>query len=158
MAIQVTEQEMELILKDAIDALFIPHFMALGMNASGQWKNNVEARGNTIWGMDYTEYLANGRSPNSNQSPEALKAWVGWAGSTIIAQWVKDKGLNLNPYAVAQNIARKGTTWKQKGGSDLLEFLNSKPFLDFIQNRIVEKLGENIRSKLYIDTKLAFTR
>src|SRR5690606_39016092 len=99
----------EEVLNEAINKLYIPHFEKLGMNASGQWKNNVEAMGTAIWGMDYTEYLAKGRSANSDQSPEAIKAWVGWAGSTLIKQWLNDKGLNLNPYAVAQNIARKGT-------------------------------------------------
>lgn len=149
---------MEEILDRAITVLYVPHFMALGMNASGQWREAVEARGKTIWGMDYTEYLAEGRGANQDQSPESIKAWVGWAGSTVIAQWVKDKGLNLNPYAVAQNIARRGTTWKQKGGSDLLKFLNSKPFLDFLAKGISEKLGQNIRDQLFIDTKLAFQR
>lgn len=90
----------------------------LGLRASGNWANTLEqfndvtARGYHIGikGERYTGALENGRSRNSNQSPEALEAWVGWAGSTILAQWVEDKGLNINPFAVAWNIARNGWT------------------------------------------------
>lgn len=65
---------------------------------------------------------------------------------------------HLNPYAVAQNIARKGTTWKEKGGSDIVEFLNSKEFLDFIRREVAEKLNEKVQEDLFILTKLAFQR
>lgn len=159
MAANITPIEMEEILERAIDTLYIPHFEKLGMNASGQWKNKVEARGTEIWGMDYTEFLAKGRGANHDQSPEALKAWVGKAARSWVPQWLKDKGLtHLNPYAVAQNIARKGTTWKEKGGSDIVEFLNSKEFLDFIRREVAEKLNEKVQEDLFILTKLAFQR
>lgn len=84
MAANITPIEMEEILERAIDTLYIPHFEKLGMNASGQWKNKVEARGTEIWGMDYTEFLAKGRGANHDQSPEALKAWVGKAARSWV--------------------------------------------------------------------------
>ena len=52
--------------------------------------------------------MQNGRRPNKNQDKSALKRWVGWAGSTFLDQWAKDKGLLINPFAVAWKIARKG--------------------------------------------------
>lgn len=151
--VEITNDELQTILTEAIDALYIPHFMQLGMNASGKWKDTVEARGNEIWGQDYTEFLANGRGANHDQSPEAIKAWVGWAARSWIPVWLKDKGLNLNPYAVAQNIARKGT---KRGSSDLLDFLNSRDFLDFVGERIAELLAINIQKDLFIQANLAF--
>lgn len=94
------------------------NYNRLGLKASGLWEQSLQQfvdvtnDGYTIGikGQDYTEQLENGRRPNRNQSPEAIKAWVGWAGSTILAEWVQNKGLNLNPYAVAWGIARNGWT------------------------------------------------
>jgi hypothetical protein len=84
--------------------------------ASGKWGETLtdEIKDTNIGfqiilsGQRYTGALIDGRLPNENQTPESIKAWVGWAGSTFIAQWVKDKGLTLNPYAVASNIATQG--------------------------------------------------
>jgi len=103
------------------------NYIKLGLKASGDWGNSLESKSEVtsttinakILANDYTEQLENGRQPNKNQSPEALKAWVGWAGSTFLDKWVKDKGINVNPYAVAWKIAREG--WKvpnryNKGG------------------------------------------
>lgn len=94
----------------------INNYLSLGLKASGKWADSLEPFQNEtsngynlgMLGQDYTEYLEQGRPPNENQGEEALKAWVGWAGSTFIAQWVKDKNININPFAVAWKIARKG--------------------------------------------------
>jgi hypothetical protein len=96
----------------------IQNYDALGLRASGNWANQLEVKPATtgpdikagILGADYTEQLENGRRPNQNSSEEAIKAWVGWAGNTIIKQWVEDKGLDISPFAVAYKIAREG--WK----------------------------------------------
>ena len=94
----------------------INNYLNLGLKASGKWADSLEPFQNEtsngynlgMLGQDYTEYLEQGRPPNEDQGEEALRAWVGWAGSTFLAQWVKDKGLPHNPFAVAWKIARKG--------------------------------------------------
>lgn len=131
----IPETEIERIITEVINLFLIPKFRELGMPASGEWEQNVHARRNEIWGRDYTEYLALGRGPNNDQSPEALKAWVGWAGSTILAQWVQDKGLDLNPYAVAWKIAREGTSYYPQG-TDLLEVLESQEVAEYITDQL----------------------
>ena len=96
----------------------IQNYLTLGLKASGQWANSLESfqkKTGTgynlgMLGENYTEFLELGRLPNKNQGEKALRAWVGWAGSTFLKQWVKDKGLTHNPFAVAWKIARKG--WK----------------------------------------------
>jgi hypothetical protein len=88
----------------------------LGLRASGRWAKSLEPfqrrEGGTIklgiLGENYTDYIENGRGPNKDQTEEGLKAWVGWAGSTFLDQWVKDKQVNLNPFAVAWKKAREG--------------------------------------------------
>ena len=94
----------------------IDNYLTLGLRASGKWSESLESFQSKIGnshnlgmiGQDYTEYLELGRLPNKNQGEEALRAWVGWAGSTFLKQWVKDKGLPHNPFAVAWKIARSG--------------------------------------------------
>ena len=56
----------------------------------------------------YAGVMLFGRRPNFNQDPKAIKRFVGFAGSTFLKDWVKNKGLSINPYAVAYKIARKG--------------------------------------------------
>lgn len=133
--INISEAEIERIITDVINLFLIPKFRELGMPASGEWEQNVHARTNEIWGRDYTEYLVQGRPPNQDQSPERMKAWVGWAGSTILKDWVQAKGLNINPYAVAWKIAREGTEYYPEG-TDLLEVLESQEVTDYIAKEI----------------------
>jgi len=100
----------------SVRVALITNYDKLGLRASGKWvktlqpfntrKNNKINLG--ILGQDYTFWLENGRRKNQDQTPEGLKAWVGWAGSTFLKQWVQDKQIDLNPYAVAWSIARKG--------------------------------------------------
>lgn len=135
MDIQVPQEEIERIITDVINMFLIPKFRELGMPASGEWEQNVHARDNEIWGRDYTEYLAQGRPPNTDQDPEALKRWVGWAGSTFLNDWVQDKGLTINPFAVAYKIAREGTDYYPQG-TDLLEVLESQEVNDYIAKEV----------------------
>lgn len=94
----------------------INNYNQLNLRASGKWptllKGEVIERPDGIrvlmQGADYSQQMIKGRGQNTNQSPEAIRAWVGYAGSTFLAQWVKDKGLNMSPFAVAYEIARKG--------------------------------------------------
>jgi hypothetical protein len=64
----------------------------------------------TIYGGRQIEMMISGRAANRDQSPEALKAFVGFAGSTFLKKWVADKGLTISPFAVAYKIAREGVT------------------------------------------------
>lgn len=148
--------EFETILSEVNELYFKPKFMALGMNASGEWVQNLEARKDEIWGRDYSEYLALGRTPNKDQSPEAVRRWVGWAGSTFLDKWVKDKGLSLNPYAVAYKIAREGTSYYPQG-TDLLEVLSSDEVGDYINKRLSEKLAPIIAEEIKLKIKIAFS-
>jgi len=97
----------------------------LGMKASGDWiaslESDISDKEASILANDYTTYLVNGREPNKKQTHKELVAWAVWAGNTFIKDWVKSKGLNLNPIGVAYNIAKKGTKYHQQGGTDLIE-------------------------------------
>lgn len=127
--------------------LLINKYDALGLRASGQWAQSLEDKAEldntgilaTMTGEDYTGAIAYGRSPNQDQSEAAIKSWVGWAGSTFLADWVKDKGLSISPYAVAYKIARQG--WEvpnahNRGG--LLDEVVNEKRIQILKDRLGE--------------------
>ena len=157
----LTDEDVAAVLQGVIDEFLIPKFKELNMNASGKWIASLETERRAhnvgvIRGIDYSYYLAKGRGANQDQSPEALRAWAVWAGNTFIKDWVRNKGLAADPIAVAYNIAKKGTSWKRKGGSDLLEVLESpevqkyvaERFKMIITPRVAEEMRRNITETL----------
>jgi hypothetical protein len=137
----LTDEDVAAVLQGVIDEFLIPKFKELNMNASGKWIASLETerRGTNegvIRGIDYSYYLVNGRGANKDQSLEGLRKWAVWAGNTFIKDWVQAKGLTANPIAVAMSIAKKGTTWKRKGGSDLLEVLETPEVQRYVAERI----------------------
>lgn len=135
MDIKIEQEEIERVISEVITLFLIPKFRELGMPATGEWEENVHARGNEIWGRAYTEYLVNGRQPNTNQDPLALRNWAVWAGNTFIKDWAIAKGINIDPIAIAYKIARDGTSW-YPNGSDLLEVLESQEVVNYITKQL----------------------
>lgn len=146
MDFQFSQEEIEPIIREVITRFLIPKFRELGMPASGQWEREVEARGNEIWGMDYTEYLVDGRPPNTNDDPDAIRRWAVWAGMTFIKDWADAKGVNIPPIATAYKIAREGTTWYPQG-SDLLDVLYTKEVIDYINEELGKILVEKVKKQ-----------
>ena len=90
----------------------IANYNAKGRKASGRFERETYVQMDTnkgaIMSPSYAGVMLFGRRPNLNQDPKAIRSWVGWAGSTFLKNWVQNKGLTINPFAVAYNIARKG--------------------------------------------------
>lgn len=94
----------------------VANYNRLGLRASGQWERDLETKVTDtatgykaeILGSSYTGVLETGRSPNRNKA--GIRAWVGWAGSTFLKDWVERKGVQISPFAVAWKIAREGIT------------------------------------------------
>jgi hypothetical protein len=134
----IPDAKFEEILNDVIKFFLIPKHKALGMEATGEWINSLESKSNVIRGRKYTEQLVYGRRKNDNQDPKEIRKWAVGVGSPggYIYEWAKAKGVNIPPIAIAYKIAREGTTWKKKGGSDLLEVLETKEVIDYINKQI----------------------
>ena len=132
------------------------NYLKMGLQASGNWpkqlKDEVTQKGSniniSIYGEQYTGALINGRSRNKNNDKESLRKFAGWAGSTFIAKWVKDKGLNLNPYAVAYSIGEKGINVPNKynTGKLISDVINEKSI-----NDLVNEIGSSILVKFEIN-------
>lgn len=156
----ITQEDIKEITWDVINTFVIPDFDARNHNASGQWKRSLGVRAETtrgvITGMDYTEFLTRGRGKNDDQSPEAITHFVRWAGHYIFKDWVKNKGLNLNPYVVAYNIAKEGTKIPKLQQNTFLKILETKEVEDFIMERLKGKATVRVVNTLRDELKKAF--
>lgn len=145
----ITEKQIESILNQVINNFLIPRYKSLGMEASGNWARQLEVRTRPnegiIIGERYTEQLVYGRRPGT--MPPVL----------AIQRWLQQKGLNLNPWAVAKTIQNSGTSWYRKGGSDLLEVFEEKQTIDFINTQISNLLRVNVQLELVRTAKTILT-
>jgi len=120
-------------IQGVIDNYLKPKFIELGMNATGQWLESLEARavnGNgEIWGMDYSYWLANGRKPGKMPPVSALIPWVnakfGIGGKEALSV----------AFAVATKIKNEGTSY-YPDGTDLLEVLHSSEVNDYVSKKL----------------------
>lgn len=128
-----------------INIFLIPKFLSLGMNATGQWLNSLEARVNNgngeIWGMDYTYWLVNGRKGGTAPPVSALLPWVN-------AKFrIGGKEALSVAFAVAQKIKNEGTNY-YPDGTDLLEILNSPEVINYIYSQLKEGVTVEINKIL----------
>lgn len=69
-----------------------------------------------------------------------------------IAKWIEAKGLDLNPFAVAQNINQLGTTWYRQGGSHIVtDSVNAETF-----RQVIELAKEEQKLKIKDQWQLLF--
>jgi len=131
-----------------VESDLVKGYEETGRRASGNWEKELESSQTisagrvkvTFKGADYTYMLENGRGPNKNQDPFAIRKFVCYAGSTFLAEWVRDKGIVVNPFAVAYKIAREG----YKG----------KPFVDKVINEdLAQRLAIRIGAVFVNDIK-----
>lgn len=140
--------------EDDTKKLLIRKYDELGLRASGEWERSLESSTKKngqkytikFEGVHYTYYMQHGRRPNKKQDKDSINKFVRWAGSTFIKDWLNQKRLAANPFAVAYKIAKEGIKVPNnynKGGliSDV-----------FTENHI-QKLYDIIQQELVIDIK-----
>lgn len=123
------------------------------IKASGKFAEelqvNVKQQGSKIkgeiTGARHTEQIIKGRRPNRKQDSDSLRSFVGWAGSTFLRQWVKDKGLSINPYAVAYKIAREGF---QPVKPNLIDLSIKQSDLNNLKEVVRKNYGEVLRNEI----------
>ena len=126
----IPDAKFEEILNDVIRLFLIPKHKELGMEATGEWINSLESKGNTIRGRKYTEQLVYGRAAGKPPPITPIEKWV------TAKFGITGKEATSFAFAISKKIAKEGTSWKQKGGSDLLEFLETRPVMDFINSKL----------------------
>ena len=146
--------EIESVLQKVIDRFLIPRFHELKMDATGEWLQNLEVKtgddAGTIRGRNYSEQLAKGREPGKMPPVSQIERWVnaklGYSGpqGTSIA------------WAISKKIQKEGTTWHQKGGSDLIEVLEEPITIQFVQEELAGILRTRVAENLIRNTQKAF--
>ena len=142
----LSDFQKEEILNDVIKDILVPHFLAKGMNATGNWVEKVEAVVDVIRGPKYTEQLVWGRSPGKFAPIEPLKQWA-------MAKFGLDEREALGmAYGVSNNLKKFGSSWYRQGGTDLLEILQAQETIDYIIERtrsfIVQQVTLELRRSL----------
>lgn len=134
MMFEVPQDKILQIMQEVVDRFLIPRFYELNMNATGEWVQSlqVDAAPNKgiITGQPYTEQLVNGRAPGERPPVAPLERWV---NAKLGIHGTQGRSI---AFAVADKIAKQGTTWYQNGGSDLLEVLEEAETLRYINERI----------------------
>jgi len=135
-----------IIINQVVDLFLIPKFEKLGMNATGEWLDNLEIKvgedSGTIRGRQYSEQLAKGRAPGKRPPIEPLKRWA-------MAKFGYDEKRALSmAFGLAKKIEKSGTSWYQKGGTDLIEILESEEVINFINERLSGILQVNLAEQL----------
>ncbi|CAA7195439.1 hypothetical protein [Chryseobacterium potabilaquae] len=150
----LTHEEIERVLDQVISIFLIPRFRELGMDATGEWLDTLEKElgenSGTIRGRSYSEQLAKGRKQGKMPPIEALEKWV-QAKFGLSGEEAKNRA-----WAVAKKIEKEGTSWYQKGGTDLIEILSEPRTVQYIQDelsgiiklRIAENLIRNTQEVL----------
>lgn len=118
-----------------------------GLTASGKTKEKtavvMREDGGGIEVPLYNKALFQGRKPNINQSPEAIRHFVGWAGYYIFTPWAQQKGIAINPYAVAWSVATKGYE-KKLSIDEIVTEQKKKDLLQSMGNNYVTELKQSI--------------
>ena len=134
----------EVIITEIINLYLIPKFEELGMEATGEWRENVHSKGSELWGRDYTKYLVEGRPPSQKMPPiSRLEEWV-----RAKFGYTDPKQIRSVAFAVAHKIQAEGTSY-YPDGTDLMEILESNQVAEYINMRLKELLvplqGEKFR-------------
>ena len=154
--IQISDEQIQKVMQGVIDNFLIPSFIESGHNASGKLIASLSADGfenkGFINGNDYIQYIIYGRRPNKDQSPEALNHFTRWAGHYIFKDWVKEKGINANPYSVALNVAKYG----YEGDKTLLNILQSPQVQTYVYDEMGIYLSGQVRLTIQESLKRTF--
>lgn len=123
----------------------IANYNAKGRRASGRFERETYVQMDTnkgaIMSPNYAGVMLFGRRPNFDQDPKAVKSWVGWAGSTFLKDWVRNKGLSISPFAVAYKIARNGIAEPTPPNGLVTEVVNAEA---------IKELGKRLAKDLTV--------
>jgi len=121
----------------------IKSYQEKGLKASGRYAKGltyeVADDGKTIKAFMLSEhhvwYMEHGRKPNKQQTAKQARSL-----GHILEQWVKDKGIDVNPYAAAWKIVREGIQVPNRyNPGDVVEDVVTNEWFD----ALVEQLADH---------------
>lgn len=125
-------------------------FQPYPMNASGKTLQSLEVvpseTGGKLIAADHIIFLETGRGPTSPTGPYP----EGEKLIDIISEWISEKGLDMNPYAVTKKIHKEGTRLYRAGGkSGILSIPLALPGLNNLFYEIATQFTQTISSQIY---------
>lgn len=147
MAIDIIPYQVYSKAAEKVIEMLIERYDQLGMRASGKWAEGLSFRleGNILYitGYKYSEQLAYGRKPGKKPPMEPLKKWF------QTKYGVPENIARGYAFGLQKKIAEEGTSWYQKGGSNLIEVISSREAIDAyyseVGSYIVEQATVEIR-------------
>lgn len=130
------DRKIEEVIMEVVEIFLIPRFMSYGMEATGEWRENLRVEGNKLYGRKYTEQLEYGRRPGTYVPIEPLRKW---AQAKFGMEYNAARSM---AFAVSKKIYAEGTKWYKQGGTELMEVLESPEVDRYMKNQ----LGWHIRS------------
>ena len=147
-------EEIEDLLRRVVELFLIPRFRELGMPATGEWQQNLEVvaypENGKIRGRDYSQQLALGRKPGKRPPVAPLQKWA------MAKFGVGSKEALGMAYAIAKKIEKEGTTWHQRGGSDLIEVLEEPRVLAYIETELTAIAKARVAQQLIRNAEQIF--
>ncbi len=133
-----------------VQAEIIDQIIKHKMNASGKTAASLEvipsSTGGSLVAAEHIIFLEDGRGPTSPTGPYK----EGEKLIDIIKQWISDKGLDLNPYAVTKTIHTKGTKLYRAGGkSGVLSIPLQAAGLNTLFYEIATQFSQVTTSEIY---------
>lgn len=149
------EQDILETMQWVVDTILIPHFMDLGLDATGEWRSSLTTRaeGQTgiIRGRKYTEQLVYGRRPGAMPPIAPLERWakakLGLSGQQATSA----------AFAIAKKIANSGTNIYQEGGTDLLEILETPETQQKIIRHLQDRFAPQVQNFIEREIQNAFS-
>ena len=145
---EILSEEMDLIRLELIQK-----HIDLGMKASGQWVDTIEAITERLSGkilaQYYTEYIVDGRKPGKFPPRGVIEKWIIDKGIKPLDDKISISSL---AFLIARKIAREGTEYFKQGGTDLIEAVITPERIQRIINRVstfqIDSFTSEIRSVL----------
>lgn len=138
----IIAEQLDLIIKELIE-----QHDKLGMRTSGKWVDSLEQQtdGNNgkILGEPYTEQLTKGRLPGKRPPISPIEDWV------KLKFGLSGKQATSAAFAVATKIGKEGTTWFEKGGSDLIDGV----LTDTRIRQMIENIGVQISAEIAVEMR-----
>ena len=130
----------------------IENYDRLGLRSSGRYARELKVvitkNGSKInakiTGPVESIFMEQGRGPNKDKSHKSVQAL-----GHILEQWVKDKGIDVNPYAAAHKIVNKGITVPNphnKGGviSDIINDEWKQGLTDMLRFDVIKGIKSDV--------------
>lgn len=153
------DEEIRTILREELEALrqrIAQNLDSTGTTVTGATKDSMQVRVDGLYGIltgrQAFSTVENGSRPWSRQ-PKRTPKWF----ADLIGEWIDARGLDLNKWAVAHTIIRKGSKLYREGGRADIYSPEIQRALDAIGSRVLDQYEVLVTDRLFINKPTTIT-